>query len=142
MFLFLLGKCVLGDNCKAPTLELRPEHKYPYCTNIVHVLCGTFDKERDTYTCGCVMWDSSKLTEIECSMEGMALVSTITQSTSDSSYKEIPRDYFVTRGQKTNKKYMLEGEEEYRILKSEILKEINDNMKTMMILKSKKLDYK
>ena len=69
----------------------------------------------------------------------MALVSTITQSTSDSLYKEIPRDYFVTRGQKINKKYALEGGEEYMILKSEILKEINDNLKTMMILKSQKI---
>ena len=58
------------------------------------------------------MWDTSKLTEIEYSKEVMALVSTITQSTSDSLYKEIPRDYFVTRGQKINKKYMLEGGEE------------------------------
>ena len=93
----------MGDKCKAPTLELRPEHKYPDCENIVQVLCGSFDKVRDTCICNCVMDDNSKLPGIECSREHMALVSTITQSTSDSPYKEISRDYVITKDQIINK---------------------------------------
>ena len=53
--------------------------------------------------------DNSKLTEMECSKERMALVSTITQSPSVGSYQEISIDYFSTNDQIVNKKYKLKG---------------------------------
>jgi len=126
---FSLSTCILGDKCKAPALELWPKHKYPDCGNIVHVLCGSFDEKREKCVCGCKMDPSSKVTKLEYSREHISLVSTITQSTSDCSYKEISRDYFITTDQKTNKKYMSEGGDAYHKIKSDILKEINDSLK-------------
>ena len=66
----------------------------------------------------------------------MALVSTITQSTTDASYKEIPRDYFITRDQKINKISKERDGQSFVIMRKEILKEISDNLKTMMIMKA------
>ena len=44
----------------------------------------------------------------------MTLVSTITQSTTiDGTYKEIPRDYFVTKEQKINQQAKLDRGEQF-----------------------------
>ena len=48
--------------------------------------------------------DPPQIQEIDITEGGyMALVPTITQSTSDGMYKVIPRDYFITQNQKINK---------------------------------------
>ena len=47
----------------------------------------------------------SHLSEIDMTVnEQMAMVSTITQSTHEDHYREIPRDYFITKNQKVNHK--------------------------------------
>ena len=69
----------------------------------------------------------------------MALVSTITQSISDGMYKVIPRDYFITKNQKTNK-MSKESDGEYFInLRKDIIIGINDNLKSMMIMKAQQI---
>ena len=62
------------------------------------------------------------------------MVSTITQSTYEDLYKEIPRDYFITKNQKFNHKYRIDGGEAYTKLKNTVIKEINDVIKSMMII--------
>ena len=79
-------------------MELRPEHTCPDCKEIVHVLCGKYDKTRETYMCGCVSKKNVNVEEINITTgEQLAMVSTITQSTtaSEDAYKEIPRHYFI-----------------------------------------------
>ena len=66
----------------------------------------------------------------------IALVSTITQSTTDASYKEILRDYSITRDQKLNKMSKEVDGESFVKLRKDIMKEISDNLKTMMIMKA------
>ena len=135
----MMGRCVLGEKCLHPEQELRAEHKCPDCDNVVHVLCGVFDKERDKYVCGCKS-KPSHLTEIDVTAnEQMAMVSTITQSTREDLYLEIPRDYFITKNQKINHKYRIEGGEEYNKLKKGVTREINDAIKSMMIIQSQKI---
>ena len=67
------------------------------------------------------------------------VISTITQSTSDEDYSEIPKDYFVTKNQKVNKKYQQEGGEAYKDLKMDLLSAINSFLKSMMIIQSQKI---
>ena len=99
--------------------ELREEHKCPDCDSIVHVLCVVFDKEIDKYVCRCKT-KPSYLTEIDVTEDKqMAMVSTITQSTRDDLYLEIPREYFITKVQKINHKYRIDGGEDYKKLKKE-----------------------
>ena len=45
------GRCVEGDNCINPSLELRSEHKCPECKQIVHIVCGVFYLPSDKYYC-------------------------------------------------------------------------------------------
>ena len=79
------GPCVLGEKCKCPHMELRPEHTCPACNQIVHVLCGKFCKTRDKCVCGCVSNKTVAVKEININAgEQMAMVSTITQSTTAS----------------------------------------------------------
>ena len=67
--------------------------------------------------------DASHLDEVDVTAsEQMAMVSTITQSTHKDVYKEIPRDYFVTKNQKVNHKYRIDGEEGYAKLKKQLSK--------------------
>ena len=106
------GPCVLGKNCKCSNMELRPEHSCPDCGKIVHVLCGSFDKTRDKYICGCLTKEDVTVKEIAISAsEQLAMVSTITQTTNESEakYREIPRDYFIGKDQKINKKSKEDG---------------------------------
>ena len=66
----------------------------------------------------------------------MALVSTITQSATDAMYKIIHRDYFITKDQKVNKVLKQVDGEYFIKLRKEIIKEINNNLKSMMITKA------
>ena len=137
------GPCVLGEKCKCPNMELRPEHTCPDCNQIVHVLCGKFCKTRDKCVCGCVLHQSVAVKEININAgEQMAMVSTITQSTtaSENNFKEIPRDYFICKDQKINKQSKLDGGEEFSNLRTAIIKSINDKLKSMMILQAQKID--
>merc|ERR1740124_2156566 len=94
--LLIEGRCVLGNKCLHPEQELRAAHKCPDCDHVLHALCGVFDKNRDKYICGCK--NSSHLTEIDVTPnEQMAAVSTITHSTREDHYKEILRDFFITK---------------------------------------------
>ena len=52
------------EKCLHPEQELRAEHKCQDCGNVVHVLCGVLDKERNKYVCGCKT-DTSHLAEID-----------------------------------------------------------------------------
>ena len=45
------GRCVEGDNCINPSINLRNEHKCPECKEIVHIVCGVFDLPSDKYYC-------------------------------------------------------------------------------------------
>ena len=140
---FKKGPCVLGDKCRCEKMELRPEHTCPDCKKIVHILCGTFDKARDTYVCGCVRKGNVDVQEINITTgEQLAMVSTITQSTSapEDAYKEIPRDYFICKDQKINQKSKKYGGEEFAKLRSAIIKSINEQLKSMMIIKAQKID--
>ena len=96
---------------------MRAEHKCPDCDHVVHALCGVFDIDRDKYVCGCKT-NTNHLTEIDVTAnEQMAMVSTITQSTREDLYLEIPRDYFITKNQKINHKYRIDGGEDYKKIK-------------------------
>ena len=133
------GRCVLGTKCLHPDHELRAEHTCPNCNNIVHSMCGTFDDITMKYLCGCNKGPRT-ITEIDVSVnEQMAQVSTITASTEEDTYKEIPRDYFITKNQKVNHKCRLDGGDDYIKLKKAIIQEINDNIKSMMIIQSQKI---
>ena len=92
-------------------MELRPEHTCLDCKNIVHVLCGKFVPAIDKYVCGCVEHKALVLDEINIhSGDQLANVSTITHSTGgDETFQEIPRDYFICKDQKINKKSKEEG---------------------------------
>ena len=137
------GRCVLGAACMHPGHELRPQHKCADCGNIVHALCGRYDEDRDKHICGCKE-TQPKLKEVNVDKrEQMALVSTITQSTTlDESYKEIPRDYFITKDQKINKQSKLDGGEYFVKLRKSIITEINDSLKSMMIIKGQEIGLK
>ena len=67
------------------------------------------------------------------------VISTITQSTSDEDYKEIPKDYFVTKSQKVNTKYQQEGGNVYKDLKANLISAINNSLKSMVIIQSQKI---
>ena len=132
----------LGGNANAPTWRI-PEHSCPDCNQIVHILCGSFDKSRDKYVCGCIANDDVAVQEINITIgEQLAMVSTITQSTtaSEDNYKEIPRDYFICKDKKTNKKSKQDGGKEFTKLCTAIVKSINKKLKSMMILKTQKID--
>ena len=88
---------------QVPEKELRPEHECPDCNQIVYVLCGVLDEVRDKYVCGCR--DVKMKEMIINSSQVIGIILTITQSTSNENYKEIPNYYFVTKHQKVNKKY-------------------------------------
>ena len=45
------GRCALGDACKDPEGELRPTHKCPVCTKILHPQCGVFNTTLDKILC-------------------------------------------------------------------------------------------
>ena len=64
------------------------------------------------------------------------MISTITQSTHENLYKEVPRYYFITKNQKVDHKYRIDGGEAYMKLKNTVIKEINDVIKLMMIIQS------
>ena len=122
-----------------PKQELCAEHKYPDCDPGVHALCGVFDKDRDKYVCGCKT-NTSHLMEIDVTAnEQMAMVITITHSTTEDHYKEIPRDFFITKNQKINHKYRIDGGEEYIKLKKAVIREINNAIKYMMVIQSQKI---
>ena len=70
------------------------------------------------------------------------VISTITQSTSDTNYKEIPKDYFVTKSQKVNTKYQQEGGDAYKDLKANLISAVNNSLKSMMIMQNKKMAYR
>ena len=67
---FLKGRCTLGAACNFPTHELRPEHKCIQYSQVIHIMCGTFDFENDRYQC-----------KIDCRKEQHAHTSTPTTST-------------------------------------------------------------
>lgn len=137
---FEVGKCVAGENCKCPSMQLRPEHTCPDCGNIVHILCGKFDSKRDKYICGCINDNPVAVQEINITTgEQLAMVSTITQSTAEESFLEIPRDYFVCKDQKVNMKSKKEGGESFKKLRTAIMKTINEKLKSMMILKAQNI---
>ena len=50
---FPTGRCCLGEKCKNPSLQLRPQHKCVTCGEIVHALdsCSWFDYEEDKHEC-------------------------------------------------------------------------------------------
>ena len=64
----------------------------------------------------------------------MEVISTIAQSTSVENYREIPRDYFFMKDQKLNKKCIKEGGEAYKQLKAKLILEINNPLKSMMMM--------
>ena len=137
------GPCVLKSKCKCPHLELRPQHSCPDCHKIVHPLCGEFDSLRDKYACGCIKQKADMvLDEINIhSGDQLANVSTITHSTEeDESFREIPRDYFICKDQKINKKSRDEGGKDFTVLRSKILDVINEKLKCMMILKAQQIE--
>ncbi len=45
------GPCCLGIQCKFQAHELCPEHKCIHCQQIIHVMCGVWDSEREGYQC-------------------------------------------------------------------------------------------
>ena len=92
------GRCVLGAACMHPGHELHPQHKCADCTNTVQALCGRYNEDCDKHICGCKE-NQPKVKEVNVDKrEQMALVSTITQSTTlDESYKEIQHNYFITK---------------------------------------------
>ena len=61
------------------------------------------------------------------------------QSTIDDNYREMPRDYFITKDQKQNMASKLDGGNELPKVRSEITKSISDNLKAMMIIKAQKI---
>ena len=58
-----------------------------------------YNTDRDLYVCGYVEYQTPQVLKVDIEeREQMAMVSTITQSTTlDESYKEIPRDYFIMK---------------------------------------------
>ena len=69
------------------------------------------------------------------------MVSIIMQTTnqSEGKYREITRDNFIGKDQKINKKSKEDGGEDFIKLRTAILKSINDELKSMMILKAQKI---
>lgn len=55
---------------------------------------------------------------------------------------DIPKDYFVTTDQKASKRYMQEGREAYKHIKTGFIKGINSSLNSMMILQSHKIGLK
>lgn len=69
----------------------------------------------------------------------MAHVSTITQSTADETYCEIPIDYFITKDQKRNKTSKLDDGEEFTKLRANITRSINERLNAMMLIQAQKI---
>ena len=67
---FPKGRCALGAACNFPTHELRPDHKCIQCSQVIHIMCGTFDFKNDRYQC-----------KIDCRKEQHACSTTPTTST-------------------------------------------------------------
>ena len=147
---FKTGKCIKGDSCFFPNLELRPEHSCPDCHKIVHTLCGFFDEERDKYICGCKDEICLKDPEDKICLKDVTthdnncLISTITASTTSSSsnYTIISKEYFIKKDQKVNHDSAKADGEKYMNLKNEITQVINDKLKTKMILKAQQIGLK
>ena len=156
------GRCVLGSRCQHPKQELRPSHKCPDCDQFLHVLCGIYDDKRDKFICGCAakLNNISFKTTVPCTPtcqeisedatpngstieihqdEHNALVSTITQSTAEEDSRIIPRDYFIQANQKINKASLESDGETYKNLRRDIVKQINDKLKSMMLMKAQEI---
>ena len=103
----------------------------------MHVLCRLYNADRDTYLCGCVCDKTPQILEVNIEKrEQLALVLTIAKNmTIDESYKDTPRDYFVTKEQKINQQAKLDGGEQFAKLRKSIYKETNDNLKSIMIIR-------
>ena len=93
---FKTGKCIMGDSCVHPNLELWPEYTCPDYHKKVHTLCGSFDEQRDKYICGCK--DSISLKDVT-THDNNCLISTITASITDlsSNYTIISKEYFIKK---------------------------------------------
>ena len=48
---FQVGRCCLGVRFNFQWMYLRPKHKCTIFKEIVHPVCGVFDKETDQYVC-------------------------------------------------------------------------------------------
>ena len=160
------GQCCVGSDCLHPTLELRPCHKCIKCHNIVHTLCAEIDPDTDEYKCKKCQDESenpdSSSTDTESdnssekikdddksvmktmtvSVEPMVEeFTTITESFTDKSVKLIPKDYFITKGQRVNSE-MKKLDPEWEDLKAKVNEMINSELKEEMVVEAQRIKLK
>ena len=62
-----IGRCILGDLCKYPTHQLRPNCRCSICNEVIHLLCTIETTEELVYICGrsdcCANQSSSSTTQ-------------------------------------------------------------------------------
>ena len=169
---FPKGRCVAGEDCKFPNLWLRPQDKCTKCKKIVHPLCGILNEEGDSYRCpSCADSDSDKkistatrVTEGDSDtdivnnrnnekenenkdiifdpVENPSVVSTITESKDRSDFTAIEKEYFIKSDQHHNTAMKNRDGDIWITLRKAVLKEIDADLKAMMILRSQEVGLK
>ena len=164
---FPKGRCVAGDNCKYPNLWLRPQDKCYDCEEIIHPLCGILIEDGDAYRCpSCANATSNdkcetatKVTDCDsapnkhegfatkeivvCSkVDNSSQISTITETKDKSNYTSIEKNYFVTSEQHINTDMKTQDGDIWITLRKAVLKEIDGDLKAMMILRSQEVGLK
>ena len=87
--------------------------------------------------------EEGNITEIQCCDTNQnCLISTITASTSEESFRIISREHFITKDQEVNNDQHQKDGKEWNNLRKKIRKEIDSNLKTMMILRAQELGIK
>lgn len=165
------GKCVEGDSCKFPHLWLRPQDKCPTCQQIVHPLCGVLTEDKEKYQCSKCSKSTSipppsppppsqsnattitnnsnsdDMVETEITVREPAtcstIVSTITEGGHDTShFTKIERDYFIRSDQSHNQDTKRRDGDIWKTLRKAVSKEIDGDLKAMMILRSQEIGLK
>ena len=148
--IFPKGCCCLGSQCEHPDGELRPIHICTKCKKYVPQKCAIFDRELDELVCKVYTKANTSEGGSETSLVFNQIVphnhkgqnGGYTAITDSEKMKVIPKDYFVTKGQRVNKE-MMEKDPKWLDLKGKVQTMIDSALKEEMVLEAQriKLEY-
>ena len=155
-----IGRCCAGDQCVAPIHELRPEHKCPGCTEIVHTLCGEFNEKANcTYCKQCYPCPNVNAVSVDgidspsnqkpparivCpTPNALSEVSTtITDNAETENTTTITYDYFLKKNQRLNNEMKTRDGEKWIELKNSVNNAIDGELKDRMTVEAQRLNLK
>ena len=154
-----IGRCCAGDNCVAPTHELRPDHKCPGCGGFVHTLCGEFDNDSDGLYCKpCFPCPSATPVSVDgngspitkekppdritfpTSNDCTEVSTTITDNVESEEFTIITYDYFLTKNQRLNNTMKARDGEKWAQLNNKVMNAIDGELKDRMIMEAQRMN--